>query len=145
MHGTRANVVSLLCCLVSLVSLLCGCGAAAPASAPAPAAAAIAEKDFRISAPATLPAGTVDLDVDNIGPVAHELVVVRGTKRGLPLRADGITVDEDKIEDRTAGALEPQPEGVHDLQVSLTPGRYVLICNMTGHYRAGMHTQIRVR
>ena len=45
--------------------------------------------------------------VRNRGPVAHELIVVRRGSAGLPLRADGITVDEEALEPLTAGALEP--------------------------------------
>jgi uncharacterized cupredoxin-like copper-binding protein len=61
----------------------------------------------------------------------------------LPRRSDGLTVDEDAVESRTAGALEP---GIGDrhLVVDLKPGRYEMFCNMQGHYLAGMHRSFRV-
>jgi uncharacterized cupredoxin-like copper-binding protein len=124
---------------------LAGCGSAGHADAPAGTSAAIGERDFKISAPATVRAGEVDLAVANKGPVAHELIVVRGSARDLPMRSDGLSVDEDRVENKTAGALEPQAAGVHHLAVSLDPGRYVVFCNMAGHFSGGMHQEIAVR
>ena len=77
--------------------------------------------------------------------MAHELIVVKLSDAPLPLRHDGITVDEDAVAARTAYALEPQPAGkVSELRMHLTPGRYELFCNMAGHYRGGMHTELDV-
>jgi uncharacterized cupredoxin-like copper-binding protein len=107
----------------------------------------VAERDFRISAkPALLHAGTVRFAVENKGPVAHELLVVRTADSTLPLRADGLTVDEDAIEHETLGVLEPERSGSkRELQLDLRPGRYELICNMSGHYLGGMHARLLVR
>jgi uncharacterized cupredoxin-like copper-binding protein len=107
----------------------------------------ISEKDFAISAPRNVAAGAVDLAVHNRGPDAHELIVVRGPAGRLPLRTDGTTVDEEGLDERHAipGALEPgAPGGVRHLQVRLRPGRYVLICNMAGHYHGGMRRALIV-
>jgi uncharacterized cupredoxin-like copper-binding protein len=42
--------------------------------------------------------------------------------------------------------LEPgDPETVRELAVHLVPGRYVLLCNMSGHYLGGMHTVLVVK
>jgi uncharacterized cupredoxin-like copper-binding protein len=105
----------------------------------------VIERDFRISAPATASAGAVTFMVRNRGPVAHELIVVRRGAAPLPLRPDDTTVDEDKLEAVTAGALEPDETGVRALKVRLTPGRYELLCNMSGHYLGGMRTELVVR
>jgi len=106
----------------------------------------VVERDFHITvSPRTVPAGTVVFRVANHGPDAHELIVVRddGT---LPMRTDGITIDEDAIEKATAAGLEPAPAGaVRELHVRLRPGRYVLFCNMYGHYMGGMHSVVVVR
>jgi hypothetical protein len=37
-----------------------------------------------------------------------------------------------------------QPGSKRSLTVRLAPGRYVLICNLAGHYAAGMHAALRV-
>ena len=63
----------------------------------------------------------------------------------LPLRADGMTIDEDALEKRTLGALEPgAPHSVRQLKFNLTPGRYEMFCNMAGHFLGGMHTELVV-
>ena len=62
------------------------------------------------------------------------------------MRADGLTVDEDASSTATAGALEPAAAGgIAELRVRLAPGRYVLLCNMSGHYLGGMRREVVVR
>jgi uncharacterized cupredoxin-like copper-binding protein len=101
---------------------------------------------FSIRGADDLQAGNVILDVENQGPNSHELVVVRSDGSDLPIRADGITVDEDAIEPRIAGAWEDAEPGARDqLQLRLEPGRYVLFCNMAGHYLGGMHDFLEVQ
>jgi hypothetical protein len=105
----------------------------------------VTEKDFRISAPDRLPAGEVNVSVTNRGPVAHELIVVRKHARRLPVSPDGLNIDEDKTESDEVGVLEPADPGVRRLGLNLRPGTYVMFCNMSGHYRAGMHHTVEVR
>ena len=107
----------------------------------------ITERDFRISAPERISAGDVEFSVDNQGPDDHELIVVREGKRHPPFRADGVTLDEEAAEKAKsiAGALEPAAPGTHRLRVHLTPGRYVLFCNMSGHYLGGMDRDLEVQ
>jgi uncharacterized cupredoxin-like copper-binding protein len=58
-----------------------------------------------------------------------------------------VTLDEEAAEESKsiAGALEPAEPGIRRLRVHLTPGRYVLFCNMTGHYLGGMDRDIEVQ
>src|SRR5262249_36493199 len=65
----------------------------------------VTEKDFRIRAPRVLKAGDVVLRVDNTGPDNHELIMVKADR--LPLRSDGLTVDEESLQKAEAGVLEP--------------------------------------
>ena len=130
--------------LAVLALLVAGCSSSV--TKPSGTVASVVERDFKIRAQRyDLPAGKVDLAVKNDGPEAHELIVVRETDSGLPMRKDGLTVDEDAIEKQTLGALEPgQPGGERHLQLHLAPGRYMLICNMSGHYLGGMHAELAV-
>jgi uncharacterized cupredoxin-like copper-binding protein len=87
----------------------------------------------------------VTLSVSNIGPTTHEFVVVRTNLPDdeLPIGADGLSVDEDRLDD------VDEIEGVEDgsteqVTVQLKPGRYVFFCNFEGHYLAGMHAAVRV-
>jgi uncharacterized cupredoxin-like copper-binding protein len=106
----------------------------------------VAERDFKIHLPTrTVRAGDVSFAVHNQGPDSHELIVIRERGSRLPLRRDGVTVDEDALERSTPGALEPGSPGTRHLKVHLTPGRYELICNMSGHYLGGMRARLVVQ
>src|ERR671936_82073 len=87
----------------------------------------VTERDFHIRVPTRVRAGTVRFVVHNRGPDDHEFLVVRSNGRRLPIRSDGITVDEDHLGKAELGAIEPAlPGAEHELRVHLTPGRYVL-------------------
>lgn len=105
----------------------------------------IAERDFRIKAPKQVRAGEVELVVHNKGPDAHELIVVRVGPHELPLRSDGLTVDEEALDKREVAILEPDGPGTtRKIRVDLAQGRYILFCNMSGHYLGGMHSLLVV-
>ena len=121
-----------------------GCGSGRPSADAHATRIRVTERDFRISAPRHVRSGDVLVSVHNRGPDAHELIVVRDGAR-LPLRRDGSTVSEEKLEPVEAGALEPgQPGSVRTLRLHLAPGRYTLFCNMSGHYLGGMHAELVV-
>lgn len=104
------------------------------------------QRDFHITTPEQLPAGDVVIKVTNRGPDDHEFFVVRAGRSELPMRHDGLTVDEDAIKNRVAGNLEAGRSGaVRTLRVHLRPGRYVMFCNMSGHYLGGMDTDVVVK
>ena len=106
----------------------------------------VSERDFRIKAPKEVRAGELRLQVTNEGPDTHELLVVRYDKGRLPIRSDGLTVDEDALAPATAVTVEGSESGHHrEARVNLAPGRYVLFCNMAGHYLGGMHATVIVR
>ena len=126
-----------------------GCSAGQAGTRAAGTVLRVNEWDFGIKAPKHVTAGDYRLSVKNKGPDAHELIVVREQSGQLPLRPDGVTVDEELLEPDTLGTLEPgepgDPGGLRDLEVHLAPGRYVLFCNMSGHYLGGMHANLVVR
>jgi len=132
---------------VLLPALAGGCGSAQPAGSGG--AVGVTEKDFKISAPSHLASGEVALRVHNQGPDKHELIVARvGTSgaAGLPLRADGVTLDEEALQKAEVGELEPgAPGGVRTLRLKLAPGHYVFFCNMAGHFLGGMHADVVVQ
>jgi len=106
----------------------------------------VQERDFHITAPERVSAGNVTLRVHNSGPDQHELLVVSSDGAPLPIRTDGFTVNEEAVHRSEPGALEPGASGTtRELQLHLAPGRYVLFCNMAGHYLGGMHTTLVVR
>lgn len=104
------------------------------------------ERDFKISAPQRARAGNVRLSVHNWGADSHGLIVVRVGTSQPPLRRDGVTVNEEALHKAKVGGLEPgQPGSRRSLRLHLPPGRYELICNLSGHYLGGMHTALVVQ
>jgi uncharacterized cupredoxin-like copper-binding protein len=123
---------------------LAGCGGGTSSSAGV-RVVKISERDFHITAPRHLAPGRVRLVVANDGPDLHELIVVRDPAGALPLRTDGLTVNEESLAPVELGSLEPgAPGSVRDLTVTLRPGRYEIFCNMAGHYMGGMHAVLVV-
>ncbi len=147
----RARVTSGLRILVvvwtaALLGFAAGCGGSSKKPGPTASVVPVTEGDFHISAPSTLKTGDYTFRVDNQGPTHHEFLVVPARTGSLPLRPDGLTVDEEAVERSEPGSLEPgAPGAVRDLTLQLKPGRYILFCNMEGHYMAGMHTDLVVR
>ena len=134
--------------VVAALLVVAGWHASRSPATPAPATPITAsERDFAISLPHVVNAGPVDIQVSNHGPDQHELIGVRASSAAsLPLRGDGLTVDEEALARREVGSLEPgKSGGVRDLHVVLRPGRYVFFCNMAGHFMAGMHAVVVVR
>jgi uncharacterized cupredoxin-like copper-binding protein len=129
--------------LVTVAIAGSGGGARAVTSAPV-RVINVKERDFNIRAPRVLRAGTVRFVVKNTGPVSHELILVRAPSGRQPMRADGLTIDEDALEPQILGALEPAGPGTRELQVRLKPGRYVMFCNMAGHFMSGMSIRLLV-
>jgi hypothetical protein len=123
-----------------------GCGGGQPQPAAGDAVVRVTERDFHISVqPAVVRAGEVDVVSTNAGPDMHELLVARADGR-LPMRRDGLTVNEEALAPRLVGELQgTAPSSRHILRLHLRPGRYVLFCNMAGHYLGGMQAQLVVR
>jgi uncharacterized cupredoxin-like copper-binding protein len=94
----------------------------------------------------TAKAGEVSFHVtNNATDQDHEMVVVKTDLPAdqLPLDANG-NVDEDKI--NSMGEVEGLTPGTSkDLTLTLEPGHYVLMCNMPGHYKQGMHVDFTVQ
>ena len=109
---------------------------------------AVTIRDFQITAsPSTATAGHLVLLVHDLGPSTHELVVVRTDLPAaqLPLRPDGLLVDEDSPQLHTVDELSELDVGDRArLVLNLSPGRYVLFCNLEGHYLGGMHALLQV-
>jgi uncharacterized cupredoxin-like copper-binding protein len=139
----------LLATLAVVVTGAAGCGSSNRVDAAAQVVS-VNERDFAITAsPKVVEAGDVVFRADNHGPDAHELIVARAPGSSgirLPFRTDGLTVSEETLKRAIVGSLEPGQAGdVRDLHVKLAPGRYVLFCNMAGHFMAGMETVVTVR
>jgi uncharacterized cupredoxin-like copper-binding protein len=123
---------------VLTVVITAACGSSEPAAHGT--AVKVVESDFEIKVQTNVTAGDVVFVVHNQGPDDHELIVVPAPAGDLPLRGSGLTVAEESFKPEPLGVLEPgAPGSDRKLQLHLQPGRYVLFCNMSGHYLGGMH------
>ena len=137
---------SLLPAIVGLLAVGAATGCAGIDSSQKLPAVNVSVRDFRVKSERELPSGEVRLRVYNKGPDTHELILVRTGQGPLPLRADGLTVDEDALESLTVTTVDGLEPGVRkEARIHLRPGRYVLFCNMAGHYLSGMHTIVVAR
>jgi len=101
----------------------------------------------------TVPAGTVSFVATNLGTVDHELVVLPlapGQQVGTrTVGADG-TVDETgslgeaSLSDGAGAGEGIEPGASGWVTLTLRPGRYEIVCNIAGHYAAGMSTELTV-
>lgn len=94
----------------------------------------------------TVKAGTVTFDVTNWSRgVLHEVLVVSVDNPTAPLPYDypQARVPEEQV--KVLGeAGDLQPNTSKTFQLTLNPGSYLLICNVPGHYAAGMAVPLNV-
>lgn len=99
------------------------------------------------------PAGTVSLTVTNAGYLTHELVVLplaAGQQPGTRSVGSGGKVDETgSLGEASATCAAGAGEGIAAnatgwVTLHLPAGRYELVCNLPGHYAAGMYAELDV-
>jgi uncharacterized cupredoxin-like copper-binding protein len=149
MRRLRSHVVRLgigLSLSAIALALFASCSSGSSHQAAATSTVRVKEQDFRIAvAPARVRAGTVRLVLRNQGPDTHELLIVRSPSSALPLRSDGLTVNETALDPATVGVIEgKEPGTAEEVLLHLKPGRYELFCNMAGHYLGGMRAVLVV-
>jgi uncharacterized cupredoxin-like copper-binding protein/mono/diheme cytochrome c family protein len=101
--------------------------------------------EFKVTPASTsTAAGDVTFNVSNQGAVAHELVVIKTdlAADALPQKTGAVDEAAVNVAKKTANIASKKSE---NLSVTLTPGKYVLICNVPGHYQAGMHAEFTVQ
>jgi uncharacterized cupredoxin-like copper-binding protein len=147
MRRTSAVILPLLSIVLALAACSGG-GSASPSAAGSGggggATLDVTLTEFKIDAPTSASAGSVTFNVKNAGTIAHEFIVVKTDTpaASLPTKdsaanLDGMTVaGEEKNIDPGKSAT---------LTVDLQPGHYVLLCNVPGHYPAGMHLDFEVK
>lgn len=109
----------------------------------------VKEKEMAIiPASNTAPAGQIDFVVKNVGRMPHELVVF---KTDLPL--DKLPQKNGEMDEKGAGVKNVADTGenyiksgeTRTLRANLTTGKYVLVCNLPGHFSGGMKTAFVVK
>jgi uncharacterized cupredoxin-like copper-binding protein len=75
----------------------------------------------------------------------HEMVLVKlkSPNQKIEVVASKNRIDEKKLKSMgEVSELKPGANG--ELKAKLSPGSYVLLCNIKGHYQAGMHATLTV-
>lgn len=107
-----------------------------------------------VASPRSVPAGTVSLAVTNAGYLTHELVVLplaAGQPAGTRIvGADGTVDEAGSRGEASASCTAGSGDGIAAastgwVTLHLPAGRYELLCNLPGHYAAGMFAELDVR
>jgi uncharacterized cupredoxin-like copper-binding protein len=130
--------------------------AAAPSVAPIPGAiqATLGESSstqmfINLSA-ATAPAGKITFQVTNEGTKTHEFVVLRTDTPAGAIAIGSFEGQKDRINEEGGGQTnvgetgDMKPGETKILTIDLAAGHYVVVCNLPGHYRMGMHADFTV-
>ena len=90
----------------------------------------------------TVRAGRVTFVVRNAGTMDHEFVVLRTDRHHHSLKVKGGKA----VETGRVGEIPRIPSGTSKrITLKVPPGRYVMLCNMLGHYQAGQYAALRAR
>ena len=98
--------------------------------------------EWKVSPSATAAgAGKVTFDVTNDGKTKHEFVVLRTSKPAGALGAGARVPETGNV-----GETGDIAAGAHkSVTIALKPGHYSFVCNLPGHYAAGMHADFTVK
>jgi uncharacterized cupredoxin-like copper-binding protein len=142
--------LSILAIAALMPLVLAACGGDATSSAPATTTGghgvAVALNDYSIVPDtSSLPAGETTFSVANAGATEHEMVVIRSDVAIKDIPVDAHEANEEAPGMTPIGEVEDvQPGESTDLTLTLEPGRYLLLCNIKGHFDRGMVTEVEV-
>jgi uncharacterized cupredoxin-like copper-binding protein len=109
--------------------------AAAPAISATPSTVKVTLSEFKVvTGVPSVKAGKVTFAITNKGKLTHEFVVLKTTKTPAQLKQkDGRANEASSLGE--SGDVAAGKTGKATL--TLTPGHYLLICNLPGHFTAG--------
>jgi uncharacterized cupredoxin-like copper-binding protein len=114
------------------------------ASSPGP----VTLSDFKVQpAATTVAAGKVTFQISNVGSVQHELLVFHSglAPNAYPLK-DGTIDEESSLITKVSDGDNIDPGASQSRTVDLTqPGTYLFVCNLPGHFKAGMYEVVTVK
>jgi len=96
----------------------------------------------------TASAGEITFEVLNSSKdTIHEMIITRLRDLSMlfPFNPVEIRVDEDKMPDILGEVSELEPGKTAALRLDLKPGKYLLFCNVPGHFTSGMWTIFTVK
>lgn len=132
----------LLTALIALALLASSC-AGQPQTLPADVQVVVDMKDYSITlSVATVKAGQVKFGIRNLGAMEHQFDLIRTDVAIDKLPIDsGAKAKEDGLMKQVKAIGSGK---VATISADLAPGRYLIICNIAGHYQLGMRVELRV-
>ncbi len=147
MVRSRKRVLLAVALALAVVTSVVGCGGSDETAggggggATVSVALGTSDNEYALTPdPAETPAGTVTFAAANDGKLEHEMVVIKTDKGAANLGTDNGEADETGAVDEIT--LAAGDSG--DLTVDLEAGKYALVCNLPGHYAAGMFADFTV-
>jgi uncharacterized cupredoxin-like copper-binding protein len=103
----------------------------------------VTEKEFKLTpTPAAVKHGSVTFTLKNTGHLKHELIVLKTKVAAGKLPVAGTKA---KLVGKVEGKINPvSPGKTKTLTVTLPPGKYILLCNLPAHYKAGQRSAFKV-
>ena len=94
----------------------------------------------------TMTEGTSNFTISNIGTIPHELLVFKSDLQpsAYPVDAAGNIEEEGAGVSLLSDGDNVDPGGSQVRAIDLTPGSYLFVCNIAGHFKAGMFAVVTV-
>lgn len=93
----------------------------------------------------TATAGPLTFRISNDGTIDHEFLILKTNIPNGEIPVEGGIFEEDLASIEVIDEIPPFSAGsTAEITVDLQRGLYQLVCNLPGHYEAGMHTTLNV-
>jgi uncharacterized cupredoxin-like copper-binding protein len=118
-----------------------------PVSSSAPSDVAIHVSEWSVGVPTSIEAGSVNLSITNIGKIPHELLIFKSdlAPSAFPLDSHGNIIEDGPGITLVSDGDNIDPGGTQSRPADLSkPGTYLFVCNIPGHFKAGMFTVVNV-
>jgi uncharacterized cupredoxin-like copper-binding protein len=111
-----------------------------------PAVDSISLYEWKTIVASTMKAGKATFTISNFGTIPHELLIFKSNldPSAYPVDAAGNIKEEGPGIKLLSDGDNIDPAGSQVRTVDLTPGKYVFVCNIPGHFKAGMFTVVTV-
>jgi hypothetical protein len=112
-----------------------------------PQGIAIYLSEWSVGLPTSMLAGQVNFSITNIGTIQHELLVFKSdlAPAAYPVDKKGDIVEDGPGITLVSDGDNLDPGTTQTRTVDLTqPGTYLFVCNIPGHFKAGMFSEVTV-
>jgi uncharacterized cupredoxin-like copper-binding protein len=102
--------------------------------------------EWKVDVAGTVKAGTTTFTISNTGTIAHELLVFKSNLKpsAYPTNASGGIIEKGAGVALVSDGDNIDPGGSQSRSINLAPGTYLFVCNIPGHFKAGMFTVVTV-